>query len=189
VDGRARADPRADARCPVNLEEDRRLNTIGTTTWIWASSLTDQRRAEFAPRIRSWGFDLIELPVENPGDWDPARARHLLDGLGLAASTCAVMTPDRNLVSGDPAAIRSTQDYIRAGVDIAAQAGARVFAGPIYSPTGQTWPMDGAGRAATVSRLVESPRPLAAYAGERGVTLALEQLNRFETSFITRPSM
>jgi len=32
--------------------------------------------------------------------------------------------------------------------------------------------------------LVESLRPLADYAGEHGVTLALEPLNRFETSFI-----
>lgn len=160
------------------------MNAIGANTWIWASPLTDQRLAELAPRIRSWGFDMIELPVENPGDWDPTRAHDLLDGLGLAASTCAVMTPDRNLVGIDPAVIRSTQDYVRAGVDMAAQVGARVFAGPIYSPTGQTWPMDGAERATTVGRLVESLRPLAAYAGERAVTLALEPLNRFETSFI-----
>lgn len=160
------------------------MNAIGANTWIWTSPLTDQRLAELAPRIRGWGFDLIELPVENPGDWDPARARHLLDGLGLAASTCAVMTADRNLISDDPAVIRSTQDYVRAGVDMAAQVGARVFAGPLYSPTGQTWLMDGAQRAATVGRLVESLRPLASYAGERGVALALEPLNRFETSFI-----
>jgi len=160
------------------------LNAIGANTWIWTSPLTDQRLAELAPRIRSWGFDLIEIPVENPGDWDPARARHLLDGLGLAASACAVMTADRNLVSNDPAVIRATQDYVRAGVDMAARVGARAFAGPIYSPTGQTWTMDGAERAATVARLVENLKVLAAYAGERGVTLAIEPLNRFETSFI-----
>jgi D-psicose/D-tagatose/L-ribulose 3-epimerase len=35
-----------------------------------------------------------------------------------------------------------------------------------------------------VHRLAESLRPLADYAGERGVTLALEPLNRFETSFM-----
>src|SRR5712692_10011427 len=44
--------------------------------------------------------------------------------------------------------------------------------------------MDAKERAAAVHRLVESLRPLADYAGEHGVTLALEPLNRFETSFI-----
>ena len=44
--------------------------------------------------------------------------------------------------------------------------------------------MDDAERAATLDRLVEALRPLADYAGERGVRLAIEPLNRFETSFL-----
>lgn len=97
------------------------MNAIGVNTWIWVSPLTDQRLGELAPKIQSWGFDLIELPVEEPSDWDPARARSCSTGWGWAA---------------------------------------------------------------TVSRLVESLRPLADYAGQRGVRLAVEPLNRFETSLI-----
>jgi D-psicose/D-tagatose/L-ribulose 3-epimerase len=67
---------------------------------------------------------------------------------------------------------------------MAAGVGARLLAGPIYSPVGKTWPMDAKQRAAAIRRLVESLRPLVDHAGERGVTLALEPLNRFETSFI-----
>jgi D-psicose/D-tagatose/L-ribulose 3-epimerase len=67
---------------------------------------------------------------------------------------------------------------------MAARAGARTLAGPIYSAVGKTWPMDASERATTVRRLVENLRPVADYAAERGVTLALEPLNRFETSFI-----
>lgn len=160
------------------------MNAIGANTWIWASPLTDQRLSELAPKVQRWGFDLIELPVEQPSDWDPARARELLDGLGLGVSTCAVMTRERDLVSNDRAVIRSTQDYVRAGVDMAAQVGASAFAGPFYSATGRTWRMDPAERAATVDRLVESLRPLADYAGQCGLRLALEPLNRFETSLI-----
>ena len=148
------------------------MNAIGANTWIWVSPLTDQRLSELAPKIQGWGFDLIELPVEQPSDWDPARTGELLEGLGLAVSTCAVITRERDLVSNDRAVIRSTQDYVRAGVDMAAQVGASAFAGPFYSPTGRTWPMDPAERAAAVSRLVESLRPLADYAGQCGVTLA-----------------
>ena len=80
--------------------------------------------------------------------------------------------------------IESTQKYVRAAVDMAARAGARTLAGPIYSPVGKTWPMDASERATTVRRLVENLRPVADHAAERGVTLALEPLNRFETSFM-----
>jgi D-psicose/D-tagatose/L-ribulose 3-epimerase len=160
------------------------VNPIGANTWIWVSPLSDERLAELAPRIRDFGFDAIELPIENLADWDPSRARDLLDGLGLQATTCAVMSPDRDLVSGDRSVIESTQAYIRGATDMAARVGARSLAGPIYSPVGKTWPMDAKQRAAAIRRLVESLRPLADYAAARGVTLALEPLNRFETSFI-----
>jgi D-psicose/D-tagatose/L-ribulose 3-epimerase len=160
------------------------LNPFGANTWIWVSPLTDERLAVIAPRVRAFGFDVIELPIENPGDWDPGRARKLLDELGLKATTCAVMSPDRDLVSEDKAVIESTQDYVRAATDMAAGAGARSLAGPIYSPVGKTWLMNTAERATAVRRLAESLRPLADYAGQRDVTLALEPLNRFETSFM-----
>jgi D-psicose/D-tagatose/L-ribulose 3-epimerase len=160
------------------------LNPIGANTWIWVSPLTDERLASLAPRVRAFGFDVIELPIENPGDWDPARTRELLDQHGLKATTCAVMTPERDLVSSDRAVVESTQHYVRAATDMAARAGARSLAGPIYSPVGKTWAMDKSERAASISRLVENLRPLVDHAGQRGVTLALEPLNRFETSFM-----
>ena len=160
------------------------MNPIGANTWIWVSPLTDERLATLAPRVRDFGFDVIELPIENAGDWDPGRARELLDEVGLKATTAAVMTPERDLVSEDREVIESTQQYVRAAVDMAARAGARTLAGPIYSPVGKTWPMDASERATTVRRLVENLRPVADYAAERGVTLAIEPLNRFETSFM-----
>jgi len=65
------------------------LNPFGANTWIWVSPLTDERLAVIAPRVRAFGFDVIELPIENPGDWDPGRARELLDELGLKVGQTA----------------------------------------------------------------------------------------------------
>ena len=58
------------------------MTPFGANTWIWVSPLTDERLARLAPRIREFGFDFMELPIENLGDWDPGRARELLDELG-----------------------------------------------------------------------------------------------------------
>ena len=159
-------------------------NPIGVNTWVWVSPPTDARLAALAPRIREWGFDIIELPVENPGDWDPDRTADLLAGLGLGATVCAVMPPGRDLLVEDPAVVASTQAYLRFCIDAAATVGSPVVGGPVYSAVGRTWLLTPEERQATIGRLVEALRPVADYAAGQGVRLALEPLNRFETSFV-----
>ena len=87
------------------------MNPIGANTWIWVSPPTDERLAELAPRIRGWGFDVIEIPIEQPGDWDPGRTAELLADLGLGATTCAVMPDSRSLVSDDRSTVEATRRH------------------------------------------------------------------------------
>jgi D-psicose/D-tagatose/L-ribulose 3-epimerase len=159
------------------------VNPLGANTWIWVSPLTDERLVQLAPRVRGMGFDVIELQVENPEDWDPGRAAEVLAENELGASLCAVMPPGRDLL-GDDEEVASTQDYLRHCVDVAERIGSKAVGGPIYSAVGRTWLLDADERGRTIERLVEALRPIADYAGERGVKLALEPLNRYETSLI-----
>jgi len=147
------------------------VNKLGANTWIWTSPLTDAWLAEFAPRIREWGFDVIELPIENLDDWDPERTRELLQQVGLEATTCLVMPPGRDLVPDDRQQIADTQWYLRGCLDVASVIGAGVVAGPAYSPVGRTWLMQPDERKQTVDRLVEALRPVVAHAEERGVAV------------------
>jgi D-psicose/D-tagatose/L-ribulose 3-epimerase len=157
---------------------------IGANTWIWVSPLTDERLAELAPRIAGWGFDVIELPVENPGDWDPARAADLLASLGLGATVCAVMPPGRELVAAPNEVVAATQDYLRECVDVAAAVGSGVVAGPMYASVGRTWRFGPVERSRLGIELREALAPVADHAGARGVRLAIEPLNRYETSVV-----
>lgn len=153
---------------------------IGVSTWVWTSPLTDDGLAALAPRIREWGFDVIELPVEQPGDWDPHRAADLLAELNLAATVCLVMPPGRELVGADTVA--ETQDYLRHVVDVAAIVGSPVAAGPAYSSVGRTWRIDDRPRVYAEWRA--NLRPVVEYAAENGVRIAVEPLNRYETSLL-----
>jgi D-psicose/D-tagatose/L-ribulose 3-epimerase len=160
------------------------VNPLGANTWIWVSPLSDERLARLAPLVRGFGFDVIELQVENPGDWDPGRAAELLAEHGLGASLCAVMPPGRDLLGDEEEEVRSTQDYLRHCVDVAARIGSPAVGGPPYSAVGRTWLLEPGERRATIERLAEALRPVADYAGERNVRLALEPLNRYETSLV-----
>lgn len=157
-------------------------NPIGLNAWVFVSPPTTKAIAAIAPRMKAMGFDVLELGVEQPGDWDPERTADILAENGLGTALCAAMGPDRDFT--DPALVEGTQAYIRYCIDAVATLGGDVVAGPIYSPVGKTWQMSAAERAAAVDMLVEGLKPLADYAGERGVRLAIEPLNRFETSFM-----
>jgi D-psicose/D-tagatose/L-ribulose 3-epimerase len=158
--------------------------TFGVNTWVWCSPLTDERLAELAPRIAGWGFDSIELPVENPGDWDPERAATLLDSLGLTSTLVLAMGPGRELVAADRATIRSTRDYMRHVIDVAHAISARVVAGPAYTSVGRTWRMSDTERRACYLQLRDGLAPVVEHARAAGVVVAVEPLNRFETSLI-----
>jgi D-psicose/D-tagatose/L-ribulose 3-epimerase len=158
------------------------MTRIGVNTWVWASPLTDEALARLAPRVRDWGFDAIELPVEDVGDWHPDRTAELLGELGLDATVVLVMGRGRELVEAPPPTVASTQDYLRRVVDAAVAVGSPVIAGPAYASVGRTWrPAD---RAALDKELRGNLAPVCDYAAERGVTVAVEPLNRYETSVL-----
>lgn len=158
-------------------------HTIGVNTWVWTSPLTDESLAELAPRIAAMGFGAIELPLENAGDWNAGRARDLLVSLGLAPVVIGAMGPGRSLVdrAGN---VPATQEYLRTCLAAARGVGASVVAGPFYAPTGVTWRMTPAERTEVVAQLRRNLRPLVEEAAADGLTLAVEPLNRYETSVV-----
>lgn len=157
---------------------------IGVNTWVWVSPLTDASLAELAPRVRGWGFDVIELPVENPGDWDPGRAAEVLAANDLRASVVLVMGEGRELVATDAATVAATQDYLRHVVDVAAAVGAPTIGGPAYASVGRTWRLTPDERRAAYAELREHLAPVVDHAAAADVRVAVEPLNRYETSLL-----
>jgi len=165
------------------------VTAIGVNTWIWVSPVTDSTLPELARRAGDWGFDIIELPLENAGDLDFDRTADLLAELGLGGTVCVAMSPERTLIGDDKEVLASTQAYLRACIDLSAKVGnlvpgGPVVGGPMYAPVGQAWRASPEERAAFFDRLVKGLRPVAEYAGDHGVRLAIEPLNRFETSVL-----
>ncbi|MFC0106936.1 sugar phosphate isomerase/epimerase family protein [Kibdelosporangium aridum] len=160
------------------------MRHIGVNTWVWTSPLTDEALHGLAPKIAGWGFDTIEMPVENPGDWAPDAARTLLDDLGLSATVVLVMPPGRELVRADAGTVTSTQDYLRSCVDVATKVGSPVIAGPAYTSVGRTWRATDVERKHDIIELRENLGPVLDHAKQAGVTIAVEPLNRYETSLL-----
>ncbi len=156
--------------------------TIGVNTWVWESPLTDATLPELLPRIAGMGFDAVELPLENIGDFS---AQTVLDNLsGLKPFVVGAMAPGRDLVLADPATIAETQRYLSACIELAHDVGAPAVCGPFYSSTGRLWRMNDGERRSTYAELQRNLAPLAAEAAGASVVLGIEPLNRYETSLL-----
>jgi D-psicose/D-tagatose/L-ribulose 3-epimerase len=161
---------------------------IGVNAWVWSSPLHTEEFGRLAPIVARMGFDLIEVGIENTSDLDYRRAAEIARANGLAVGVCAAMGPDRDLIHQDEGIRRNGMAYLRHCIDAAQTLGAANVCGPLYSAVGRTWQATDEERKRDVDLLVRQLSELAAYAGERGVWLGVEPLNRFETSFINLAS-
>lgn len=155
---------------------------LGVSTWVWTSPATTAALETLLPHVAELGFDVIELPIEEIGQFDVDRVDQLARDHGLGVSICAVIGAGRDLLV--PAEAPSGERYLRACIDVAQALGSPTVAGPFYSAVGRCWRSTPDERARDVDQVARTLRTLGDYAADRGVTLGVETLNRFETSFL-----
>ncbi|MCW2833386.1 MAG: putative sugar phosphate isomerase/epimerase [Nocardioides sp.] len=160
------------------------MPAIGINTWVWVSPLTDAVVGDVLIHVADLGFDAVELPLENVGDLSVDVVRSALERTGLRPYVVGAMAPGRDLVATGGTGIAATQDYLRACIDLAHGVGAPAVCGPFYTSTGRVWRMSGEERRAAYAEWRTNIAPVADHAGERGVVLGIEPLNRYETSMV-----
>ena len=157
---------------------------IGINTWVWASPLTDETVTDLLHHVAALGFDAVELPLETAGDLSPEVVGAALEATGLTPYVVGAMAPGRDLVMTDPQSVAATQQYLGACTALASSIGAGAVCGPFYAATGRVWRMTEDERAAAYVELRESLAPVVEQAAERGVSIGIEPLNRYETSLV-----
>ena len=157
--------------------------TYGMNTFLFASPFKT-KDLPFLEKAKGWGFDLVEIAIEGETDIDYAKALEMYRKTGLACSICAAMGADRDPAHEDEAIQKNGVAYIKHLIDAAVILNARAVVGPLYASVGRTWQATPEQRKRDLERCVRNLKQVAKYAEDKGVTLALEPLNRFETSFI-----
>jgi D-psicose/D-tagatose/L-ribulose 3-epimerase len=159
---------------------------FGVNTWVWTAPLTTDELEVLAPKIAKMGFNHIEIPIDDPKTLDFKKCLEIITKAGITSISCCVaMGPDRDLIDPDPKIRQNGIDYVKASIDGLALLGGKNLVGPFYSAVGRTWQQSAEEREHDMQILIEILKDIAEYAGKKGITLGLEPLNRFETSFIT----
>ena len=136
---------------------------------------------------RSLGFDIYEIGVEeNPSSFDPAYVKQEADMAGIQINICGAFGPERDISSDDSRYRGKGMEYIRTLIDMASVFGSPYVAGPMYAATGKARMAseEERKRQRDPVRSVDLLGIFAGYAATKGIRLALEPLNRFETDFL-----
>jgi D-psicose/D-tagatose/L-ribulose 3-epimerase len=154
---------------------------FGVNTLIWGASF-EPSHFSLLPGIKAAGFDGVELPIFSPVAFHSAAIRRELETCGLECTAVSILPGGTNLTSNDRAVRQKAQTHIKDCTAAAADVGARLLAGPLYSPVGS---FTGKRRTADEwSWAVDSWRELGSTVSEFQLQIAIEPLNRFETYFL-----
>jgi len=163
------------------------MTKFGINTFLFTGSFTNDSISLFS-RFKDWGFDSVEIAIDDPTVLDVQLINKGLTENGLVCgSACAAMGPGRDLrgtVEEQETAIR----YLESCVALLAEINCPVLVGPLYSSVGRAAFEEKAAREEQWHTVVNHLRHLGSYAEDCGVTLAIEPLNRYETDFINTAS-
>src|SRR3984893_14080351 len=149
---------------------------FGVNTFIWTASF-DRSHLPLLPSIKEHGFDGIEVSLFRPVDFAAADIRRGLRENALECTICSVLTGGLSIISADAAVRCKPLSQMKDCVKAAADVGAELIAGPLYSPEGYL-----PGRRRTADEwnwAVECYQSLGPVLTQYGVTIAVEPLNRF----------
>jgi D-psicose/D-tagatose/L-ribulose 3-epimerase len=142
---------------------------------LWSTDVSAVEFDDVFAMLKDAGYEGVEIPIFDREVEKYAELGRRLERLGLEPLAVGARGGDENPIAADPAeAIAAT----KANLDSAAALGASLICGPLGAPLGVF-----SGAAPTDeerSRAVAFLKEVAPYAEERGVTVALEYLNRFE---------
>ena len=166
---------------PASEPSFRTIMKIGMNLLLWATHVTEEHYPQLE-KIKSTGFDGVEIPIFGGDETHYHKLRRKLDELQLKTSTVTVATAETSAISPDPAIRKAAVERLQAIVRHSAILGADVLCGPfhqalgVFSGTGPT--------EEEFQRAAEVHRAVADEAQRVGVTLAIESLNRFECYFL-----
>ena len=156
----------------------------GINTLLFAGTFTDEDASLF-PMFKQAGFDGVEIALEKKGDLDYGRVLETLEANDLVCSSiCGLYGPNRDLRGEKSEYVRGAIEYMKDCIDACVALGTNLFVGPHYSAVGRADLVPDEERTRQWQMVVQGLKEISAYAEDRGVYLALEPLNRFETDFL-----
>ena len=156
---------------------------FGASTFIWVSPFSTAN-IDLLTKVKNMGYDIVEIAVEDTRIIDWKLIKDIARDLDLKITISGAFGPERDISSTDPAFRQIGRQYIIDCIRIAEEMESPVFGGPVYSAVGKTRLVSDEQKKQERAWCVGILKEVSQIAGDCGVTLGLEPLNRFETDMV-----
>ncbi len=152
------------------------MYSYSVTQWVMGNEPIEKS----FQRLKKFGYDGIELAAE-PYTMNADEILELMREYDLRCSSlCGIFSQERDLTAEDGT---GAIQYLRDSVDFACKVGAPLII-VVPSPVGRTALPEGRSYEEVYRCAVQNLRIAADYAHSRGIRLAIEAINRYETYFL-----
>lgn len=154
---------------------------FGVNTFLWTENF-GSKDFGLLSTIQAHGFDGVEVTLIHPRQFEAKEIRRALAQYSLGCTICSVFPAELSLITEDASTRTRAREHLKECVKLAAEAGAELIAGPLYSPVGYL-----PGRRRTTDEwkwAIEGYQEVGPVLESYSVDLCIEPLNRFETYFL-----
>jgi D-psicose/D-tagatose/L-ribulose 3-epimerase len=152
---------------------------IGINLLLWTDSPNAVEHIALFRKIKAWGFDGVEIPIDGLNRETAAALGAVLDELNLERTTISALDASQaDPASRDALLRQAAVDALKRNIEHTKAVGAELMCGPLFQGLGRF-----TGRGPETDEwnyAVETIREAGEYAQTLGITIALEPLNRFE---------
>ena len=154
---------------------------FGGHALVWAGDWSPAgARAAISGAARA-GYDYVEVALLDPWSVDTAMTKDLLAEYGVRAHASLGLSFDTDVTSANPAVVAKGDELLRKATDVLHALGGTELCGVLYSALGKyPGPASKESRANSVSAM----QRLGDYAADKGITVSLEVVNRYETNIM-----
>lgn len=157
--------------------------TYGVSTWLWQSPFSTESISLF-PKIKKMGYDVVEIPVEDPDLIDGKIVKKALEDTGLKPTVCGVFGPTKDLTADDISLHENCFRYVEKCFQLCELLEVNFLAGPMYSAVGKARMVPPEQRKLEWELAVLNLQKVCDIAKGYGQSIALESLNRFESDLV-----
>ncbi|SKC89664.1 sugar phosphate isomerase/epimerase family protein [Maledivibacter halophilus] len=150
---------------------------LSTFTREWSEDLL-----QYIPVVKEYGYDGVEIPLMSPDELDLIKIKKLLNQYKLQCTCGTGMNPQRDISSANWEIRQNGIEHLKKCINISSELNSDCLAGVLYAPWGQLKMRSKAKD--DIKRSLDALNEIGRYADEKGVVLAIEILNRYESYFM-----